>query len=118
MTHTTTLIDFADKFSDLAGDLAEWSQATFGTDSERGPIGPLKHLISEAQEAIERPNVPEEYADCFLLILDAARRAGIKPMQLVEAAQAKMKVNRSRTYPRPESDQPSFHVALEPEGKR
>jgi hypothetical protein len=56
---------------------AEWSQATFGTDAERGPTGPLKHLEHEAREAQAAPDDPSEYADCFLLILDAARRSGM-----------------------------------------
>ena len=32
---------------------AEWSRATFGSDTERGPLGPLKHLEKEAKEAQE-----------------------------------------------------------------
>ena len=50
------------------------------------------------------------YADCFLLILDAVRRAGITPLQLVEAAQRKMIINRSRTWPGPVDNQPVEHV--------
>ena len=55
--------------------LAEWSQATFGTDAERGAIGPLKHLEKEAREAQEALD-PIEIADCLLLVFDAARRSG------------------------------------------
>ncbi len=94
------MVDFADKFSDLVRDQSEWSQATFGSDSERGPMGALKHLEKEArecQEAVGTPELREELADCLLLLLDASRRAGIKPMQLVEAAQAKMVKNKQRT---------------------
>jgi hypothetical protein len=99
--YTATSLEFAEKFRDLVADQAEWSQATFGSDQTRGPSGALKHLEKEAREAQLAPYDESEYADCFLLILDAARRAGIKPMQLVEAAQEKMKVNRSRTWPTP-----------------
>jgi hypothetical protein len=103
-------LEFADAFRDLVNDQSEWSQATFGSDAERGPIGALKHLALEAVEAQAAPHVWEEYADCFLLILDAARRAGIKPMQLVQAAQAKMIKNRKREWPKPTSDEPVEHV--------
>jgi hypothetical protein len=114
-------IDFAEKFSDLVKDQAEWSQATFGPDDERGPLGALKHLAKEAKEAQEAymdigefsgafVKFREELADCFLLILDAARRTKIKPLELVEAAQAKMKINRSRTWPKPVSDEPVEHI--------
>jgi hypothetical protein len=34
---------------------AEWSQATFGPDNERGPIGPLKHLAKEVAEVMQDP---------------------------------------------------------------
>lgn len=115
---------------DLARDLSEWSQATFGTDAERGPIGPLKHLAKEAveaQQACERFNdfaemedtcaansafddLHVELADCFILVLDAARRAKLKPLELIRKALAKMEVNKARTYPRPTTDEPSEHV--------
>jgi hypothetical protein len=94
----------------LADDQARWSQATFGTDQDRGPLGALRHLEKEARETQEAPGDSEEYADCFLLILDAARRAGISPLQLIEAAQRKMVINRGRTWPRPVDDNPVEHV--------
>ena len=104
---------FAEAFRDLVQDQAEWSQETFGKDSERGPIGALKHLSMEAQEAVEAVGSDKlnmELADCFLLILDASRRAGLKPMQLVEVAQAKMKINRGRQWPKPTDDEPVEHI--------
>ena len=94
----------------LAKDQSDWSQTTFGTDQERGPLGALRHLEKEARETQAAPDDVEEYADCFLLILDAARRAGISPLQLIEAAQRKMVINRQRTWPRPVDDQPVEHV--------
>lgn len=120
-----TDIEFADKFTDLVVDHREWSERTFGSDKERGPLGALRHLEKEAREAqaeaekctllregwsMER--LREELADCLLLILDASRRAGVKPMQLVEAAQRKMAVNRSRSWPTPSpfDDLPIEHV--------
>ncbi len=109
-SYTIVSLEFAEKFRDLISDQAEWSQRTFGSDQERGPIGALKHLEREAVEAQNDPASAEEYADCFLLILDAARRAGIKPMQLVEAAQAKMVKNKARQWPKPISDEPVEHV--------
>jgi len=94
---------------DLAVDLARWSQATFGADVERGPLGALKHLEKEAREAQAAPLDPSEYADCFLLILDAARRSGISPLKLVLHAREKMAINKARTWPKPTSDEPVEH---------
>lgn len=113
MTYLYSMIDFADKFVDLIADQAQWSQETFGSDTERSPMGALKHLEKEArecQEAIGTPEIKEELADCFLLLIDASRRSGIKPMQLVEAAQQKMIKNRQRSWPKPTSDEPVEHI--------
>ena len=84
--------------------MAEWSQATFGTDAERGAIGPLKHLekeVREAQEALD----PIEIADCLLLVFDAARRLGLTLDQLMDAAEWKLEVNKMRKWNRPTSDE-------------
>jgi hypothetical protein len=89
---------------------ADWSQATFGTDQERGPIGALRHLKLEADEAIESPRDIIEYADCLLLLLDAARRAGFSLEQLVCSARVKLDQCRTRKYPKPEADVPSLHL--------
>lgn len=121
------------RLEELAANQAEWSQSTFGNDETRGPIGALRHLAKEAKEAEEacdrlseliRPHtspahgslvkavndVAEEMADCFLLLLDASRRAGLKPLDLVNSAMAKMCVNRNRRYPSPVDGQPCEHV--------
>lgn len=91
-----------------------WSQQTFGTDQQRGPLGALKHLEKEAVEAQEacqgRGDLQEELADCFLLILDASRRAGMQPPQLIEAARQKMEINKTRHWPAPVDDTPTEHV--------
>lgn len=110
MLETDSNLTLGEKLSCLAKDQSEWSQATFGTDQERGPLGALRHLEKEAVETQAAPYDIEEYADCFLLILDAARRAGISPLQLIEAAQHKMVINRQRTWPRPVDDFPVEHV--------
>jgi ParB family transcriptional regulator, chromosome partitioning protein len=94
----------------LANEQAVWSQETFGSDSERGPIGPLKHLEKEAKEAQDNPDDFSEYADCLLLVLDSARRAGLRPMALVQAAREKMVVNKARLWSTPTDDNPVEHV--------
>ncbi len=90
----------------------------------RGPCGAICHLEREAREAWDaamkllaaqinpgEQDVPaakemfaEEMADCLLLVLDASRRGGVKVMQLIEAAQAKMKKNKARQWPAPHPD--------------
>lgn len=78
-----------------------WSQSAFGPDSERGPIGPLKHLAKEAVEAQQNPTDIMEFVDCFFLTIDATRRAGFTFEQLLAAAWEKLAINKVRTWPQP-----------------
>lgn len=100
-------MDIAKSFWDAQ---SEWSQSVFGTDAERGPIGALKHLAKEAQEAQETPDNKEEYADCLFLTFDSARRAGITFHELFAIAFAKLEKNRKRQWQKPTSDEPVEHV--------
>ena len=67
-------------------DQAEWSQATFGSDEERGPLGPLMHLAKEALECQNEPYNITEKADCLFLIFDATRRSRYTLTDLLAAA--------------------------------
>lgn len=61
---------------------AEWSDKTFGNV---GPVGPLKHLSKEAQEAAVEPDDLSEWADMQFLLWDAQRRAGISDGEITAA---------------------------------
>jgi hypothetical protein len=97
-------------FRDIYASHAQWSRDTFGADDERGPDGPLKHLIKEALEAMDSPNNPHEFADCMFLTMDAARRAGHDVNALIQAMIEKLQILKSRTYNKVPDGQPSFHV--------
>lgn len=98
------------KLQTLIREQAKWSQATFGSDLDRGPIGALKHLAKEVNETLEKPRDRTEYADCFLLVIDAARRAGITFGDLVEASADKLEVCKQRQWGTPNGDEPVEHV--------
>jgi hypothetical protein len=70
----------------LAAEHAAWSQATFGSDAERGAEGPLRHLLLEADEVAANPGDISEHADVGLLWLDASRRAKHPLPDLLTAA--------------------------------
>jgi hypothetical protein len=89
---------------------AEWSRATFGSDAERGPVGPLKHLLKEVNEALEHPHDPLEYVDCLFLVFDASRRAGFSLEEMVSFGFTKLTHMRARTFPEPVGDEPIEHV--------
>jgi len=95
---------------------SEWSQRTFGTDQERGPLGALKHLEKEAREAQSEvgechAELQEEIADCLFLTFDAARRAGMTLDSLLDTAFAKLEKNKTRVWAKPATgDEPIEHV--------
>lgn len=110
--YTLTAIDFLD----FVERQREWSEVTFGTKAERGPVGPLKHLEKEAKEAYQETDKDkqrEEIADCMFLVLDAAWRAEIKFVDLTAACNEKLAKNKLRTWPKPTSDEPVEHVRNE-----
>ena len=49
-----------------------WSDAIFG--EQASPRGKLAHLEREIKELVEQPYDRMEYADCFILLLDAYRK--------------------------------------------
>jgi hypothetical protein len=103
-------LELGEALAALCADQAEWSQATFGADGAVGPLGALRHLEKEAREAQADFTDVEEYADCLLLVLDAWRRLGGSPTELVQTAQEKMRVNRARKWGKTVPGQPAEHV--------
>lgn len=110
----------ADRFSDFWHQQSVWSQNTFGLDSERGPLGPLEHLKKEVKEALdayhmletciaENPDVhitemQRELIDCQFLIVDALRRSGVNYETFLDMLEDKLKINKSRSWPRSAGD--------------
>ena len=88
-----------------------WADETFGYG--RKPRLILNHLKREVEEAIADPTDPIEYADCLLLLLDAARNAGIDGDQLIEYAYDKLKINTSPKWGSPNEDGSIEHIREE-----
>ena len=93
----------------LQNNIAEWSDAAFGAEDRT--IGILNHLKEEVEEVIEAKNnyeegptgvlqqrMASEFADCLILLLDAARKSDFNTDLLLQAAEYKMKINRERKW--------------------
>lgn len=80
----------------LGLEIARWSDRTFGYN--RHPNGCIAHLQEEVAELKKEPGDLMEYADCLMLLLDAARQAGYTPEHLVNATWAKLDINRQRKW--------------------
>lgn len=92
----------------LQEDAFAWSEKTFGKD--RGPEGPLNHLKRECDEAIANPTDIMEFGDMWLLLSDAASRAGFTMSQVLFAAQVKLDINKNRKWGDIDSEGVSEHI--------
>lgn len=78
----------------LQNEIGLWQDKTFGIVPVPKPL--ISHLKKEVDELLEAPYSREEYADCLLLLLGAARLAGISADMLVLDTVDKLKINKGR----------------------
>jgi len=90
----------------LRAEHAEWSQRQFGNVSA---IGPAKHLAKEALEVADAPSDVIEHADCWMLLWDMQRRAGISDADLAAAIGQKLAINKARVWPAPKEGEAREH---------
>jgi len=93
----------------LQQEIGEWSEATF---DDIGPTPKLHHLKKEVEEVLQAPLDRVEYADCLILLLDAARKAGISADELLEVTYEKLQVNKRRLWGEPDENGVVHHVAM------
>jgi hypothetical protein len=141
VSYVAAAADFADRYLEeaeaalRAGNLSWeqfwhlrslWSFRQFGPRSERGQVGPLKHLLKELQDellplACSHPNryaaneivqadQLEEYADAMFLLMDALDRSGFTLSELQQTCAKKLVKNREREWQANTSDAPVEHV--------
>lgn len=79
----------------LTDEIAVWAAKTFPDESVEGK---LEHLKEEVEELLDDPDDLGEWADCFMLLFDAARKKGLAKAQIIEAMRAKFEVNKTRTW--------------------
>ena len=91
----------------LIDDTGLWSDSTFGPG--RKPLPVLYHLVKEVPEVIDAiegqkgdDRILMEYADCLLLLVDAARLSGYDARDLLTAGRKKLEVNKGRKWGKPD----------------
>lgn len=94
---------------------AKWSEETFGSTSERGALGPVRHLKKEVQELLDHLEQKgefdlEEASDCVFLLFDAVRRAGHTYNDLTEKCFWKLGKNKTRVWVRTAPGMPIEHL--------
>jgi NTP pyrophosphatase (non-canonical NTP hydrolase) len=118
------------KLQKLMDDIREWSDGTFGEAQRTIPI--LHHLKKEVPEAIEAVRQKEkvehdasvgvgefyrksnkaalEFADCFMLILDAASHFGLSASDLLQVTKIKLEINKDRKWGKPDENGVVEHI--------
>lgn len=91
------------KFNSFMEDRENFSFSTFGTPEQRGCVPPLLHLQDEIKELIEDSDSNLEWADCLLLLLDAAARKGHSMDDLLNFCIQKLEINKKRTWAKQEN---------------
>lgn len=113
----------------LMDEITNWSDSQFGTgDRTLGIINHLKEEVDELHESatlvyknlitnldflMGRDYVDktvEEFADCFMLLLDAAAHFGLNADKLVQATLLKLEVNKNRKWGEIEDNGVVHHI--------
>jgi NTP pyrophosphatase (non-canonical NTP hydrolase) len=110
-------------------DISEWSDKTFG-EGQRNPAI-LHHLSKEVKELIEAvekfqasgiKTTPytdselhcraafEEFADCFMLLLDSAFHFGLSADNLIAFTRQKLEINKKRKWGKPDCNGVVEHI--------
>jgi NTP pyrophosphatase (non-canonical NTP hydrolase) len=109
--------DDAERLQKLQDEIVEWSTATFG-DRRTTAIPVINHLEKEAQELIDElksnGNYQEEFADCFMLLIDAAKTCGISTDELISLTFSKLEKNKKRKWGQPDEQGVIRHTTEQP----
>jgi NTP pyrophosphatase (non-canonical NTP hydrolase) len=106
-------------------DVHQWADSTFGHDRKvTAALHHLKQEVPELIDAIEKtgitkrpengnPEIEFEFADCFILILNAASKYGLTADQLMEIAQKKLQICKERKWGKPDENGVVNHIKAE-----
>jgi NTP pyrophosphatase (non-canonical NTP hydrolase) len=123
-----------ERIQKLQDDITKWSDDTFGKYRSASPMA--HHLRKETEELINALTVLEEegythsdisaigiqdliqknkrvlfeLADCLTLIMDCASHAQINMNTLINAVEEKLKINKSRTWGKPDVNGVVEHI--------
>jgi len=93
--------------NDLQYDLRKWTEKQFTT---RDMNSILRHLEKEILELEAEPKDIMEFADCFMLLLDAASFQDIYMSDIWRAIGEKLEINKKRKWGKPNADGFVEHV--------
>jgi uncharacterized protein YaaR (DUF327 family) len=107
-----------DNLQKLMDDILEWSSKTFKDENAYSKLHHLKKEISElvetkvesAYHGPENVSIRHEYADCFMLLIGAAKLDGFSANDLISATFEKLEICKSRKWSEPDENGIVEHV--------
>lgn len=96
-----------DRWLTLQNDIGVFTEKTFPSSTA---VSKAKHLSAEALEAAADPSDVLEWADCMILLLDGARKAGFSVDDIHAAVIRKMDINKRRNWGAPDTDGVCRHI--------
>lgn len=97
----------------LVDEINSWASNTF---PEQTSLSKVLHLQDEAKElemaikANDSENIKEEFADIFILLVNAAHIEGLNFNSIIEAAREKLDINKNRSWNKPNEKGVYNHV--------
>lgn len=112
---------------------SEWSDKTFGDGKGKLTVPKLSHLKKEIDELVEilekyyiaknskgvttadkglmyLGGISEEFADCFILLFDAARCYGMNAEMILAAMELKLEINKTRKWKKVDKNRVIEHI--------
>ncbi|HEY8389214.1 MAG TPA: dATP/dGTP pyrophosphohydrolase domain-containing protein [Parasegetibacter sp.] len=104
----------------LCDEIFTWQSEVFGSGQKR-VLPTLRHLSKEITTEIIEPmgagkipeNLPEEYADCFILLINALYNSGYTFKDLELFVRRKFAINKARKWSKPNEEGIIEHVREE-----
>lgn len=100
--------------NDLQCDLKQWTEKQF---PQRTMASILAHLRKETHELEAAPKDIMEFADCMMLLLDAASYQGIHASDILRACGEKLVINKARKWGAPNAQGFVEHIRQDSEGE-
>lgn len=95
---TGYFMSYPSDINDLQHELKCWTEKQF---PNRDTASICAHLRKETYEVLEAPKDVMEYADCMMLLLDAASYNGVRSSDIVRACYEKLAINKDRKWGEP-----------------
>jgi len=100
---------------DLFKEVTDWQEATFEVIETQGLLNHLGQEVKEAYYAVRYGHNEKhlEFADCFILLMGAAKADGMSYEDICQAISEKLEINKKRVWGEPDSNGVINHVKEE-----